>query len=1097
MIDIAIVGAGKGGDALLRLFHNSGSVRVVGITDMETNAPGLLTAKAQGVAVAGSIRGLALRKPRIVVNVTGDPGIRETILAEFPYPVEVLEGKGARLMWELVEAQRQAAEDLKVLYDTGIAISRADDLEHTLDLILRNAMMLTESSAGGICLVEGDEMALAASRGLAPDSRILKKNRWRPQDGGLTSFILNTNETVDASDMENLLDGTGLPDEIKSMLASPLRTTGDAFGMICVGDREPREFTERHRSLLKLFSLRSAHAIEKARILCRLEESLNSLENIFDDSQDMIIASDTNGVIKRFSSGGERILGYPGREAEGKSLEDFFADKRDWQRIKESLISNGALYNYETVLLRKDGSSADISLTISELRDNGGAVTGTVGVSKDITVEKRLRRELEELNRNLEDKVLERTRELEKANHGLRTANELKGRFIANASHELRTPLHSILGFTEVLTESAEDRLDSKQKNYLATIYASGKHLLHLINNILDLAKIEAGKTHLSYESFLVEVTIEEVASVTQSLAAKKHVTMTIKVDDAAAEFTADKIKFKQILYNLLSNAIKFSPDGGNIGVEAVKFVNEGSLPWAPPAYEFMKVTVTDNGPGIPPEERDRVFDEFEQLDSSKTTEGTGLGLSLTKKLVELHGGQIEAGGTYGQGSEFRVYLPFAGEVGDTVAEHPAITHGAFPVVRDDSPTVLVVEDDHPTVELLTIHLTHAGYRVAHAYDGMEAIEKAQELKPFAITLDIMLPKKDGWEVLQALKECADTKDIPVIIYSIIENKELAFALGATDYLVKPVDRTTLTERLKCLFHENKRKAGPASILLITKDEIIRDQIYNSLRDSGVLLHCAASREDGMDLAMATRPNAMIVDVENPENGFETIKSLTGNKALEETPLFVLADADIPREQRRAMNGHVTKILRKDTFNSGEFVKHLNSLEILYPEKAGLVDEITMLFNHRYLHIRLAQEISRSERYQIPLVFLIIDIDNFSNYVARKGDYYGNMVLRKMAEILKKNIRGSDLLVRSGKSSFSLILTNTTLQSGAILAKRFISMVHDYPFLYEEVQPKGKITISIGAVAFNGHTLEGIMSSAESSLYEAKKKGGNRLEIRE
>ena len=327
----------------------------------------------------------------------------------------------------------------------------------------------------------------------------------------------------------------------------------------------------------------------------------------------------------------------------------------------------------------------------------------------------------------------------------------------------------------------------------------------------MDLAKIEAGRIELSYETFSLKAVIDEVLMVVKHLADKKLIELTTDVSPEVSNFTADKVKFKQVLYNLLSNAIKFTPESGKVGIRAERVINKDLFPWAIKGQEFLKLSVWDTGVGIKADDRERVFDEFEQLDPSRSTEGTGLGLSLTKRLVDLHGGIIDVESAYGAGSVFNVYMPVAApEI--VVEEKPVIQEvvPAFSWADEDSPLVLVVEDDLPTSELLTIHLTQAGYRVAHAYDGIEAIEKAGELQPFVITLDIMLPKKDGWEVLQSLKVDSRTSNIPVIINSIIDNKELGFALGAVDYLVKPVDKATILSRLEQISLATKRGAIPS-----------------------------------------------------------------------------------------------------------------------------------------------------------------------------------------------------------------------------------------------------------------------------------------------
>lgn len=945
MIKIAVIGAGNGGSALLDIFHTNGNVKIIGITDKDKNAPGLNLAKEWGIFVAEDIKEFYSHKPDIIINATGKPGVSEFIKESFPYPIEVVDGLGAKLLWELVSRHQKAKTDM--------------------------------------------------------------------------------------------------------------------------------------------------------------EESLTYLQGMLNDSQDMIITTDREGRLVKYSKGGERILGYRADEVIGCKVSEFYVNKMERTNILKTLHEKGAVYNYETKLLKKDGSPVDISLTISVLRDKTGGIIGTVGISKDITEEKRLREELkkkneelEELTENLEDKVFERTKELEKINRELSKANEMKGRFIANASHELRTPLHSIIGFSEILLQKTFGDLNEKQQRYTNTIYTSGKHLIHLVNNILDLAKIEAGKMELSHQTFPLKTTIDEVLMVLKPLAGKKGIEPKIEMSSEVDSFTADKIKFKQILYNLLSNAIKFTPEGGTVGINIEKVKgNKEILPWALESQRLLKVSVWDTGVGIRPEDREKIFEEFEQLDPSKSTEGTGLGLSLTRKLVELHGGQIEVGGTYGQGAIFNVYLPFVVHEKQTSTPKPIFPQIAETRLKEECPLVLVVEDDIPTVEILTIHLTQAGYRIAHAYDGEEAILKAKELKPFVITLDIMLPKKDGWEVLQSLKANPDTRDIPVIIHSIIENKELAFALGATDYMVKPVDKSVLLEKLTELSLLTKKARYPINILVVTNDNTIRDNLYNILQNEGFVMQSASDTEGAFNLALTTKPNLMIVDLNIPKGGFKIIKEYRENPALRDIPIFAITSTNLSPDERLEVVGQIEMVLCKDAIISKEIVNHLRNIEVLYPKKAGLIDELTGVFNYRYFQIRLAQEIRRSTRYNLPLVLLILDVDQFGHYINKKGDHYGNLILKKIAEIIRKNIRGSDVLVRHGIDSFAILLTNTFLSSGLILAKRFVSMIHDYPYLYEDVQPKGKITISMGASEYKEHSPEELIHSVELELSSAITKGRNRVEV--
>ena len=1112
MIKVAIVGAGKGGSSLMDVFHANGEVKVVGITDKDKNAQGLSLAKEWSIFVAKDINDLYSRNPEIIINATGRPEATKLIKDTAPYPVEVIEGASAKFLYELVRRQQVAKSDMRVLYQNGLHLTKAGNLKDVLDKVLQSSMKLTESPAGSIALLERNEMVMVAHKGLSPD--FFKEPRWKPRNAGLTSYILKATGCVEFEDTEKeplFKDTKILREGIKSLLACPLLLDGGVVGILYMDDFKPREFTERHKNLMQLFGAQAAQAIEKFRILDELYMTVHELDkttsyfkSVLDDSEDMIATTDTDGRIVEISKGGERILGYARDEIIGKRASDLYVDADERNKIIEVLKTKGAIHNHETMLLRKDGRTVEISLTISQLRDRTGKVIGTVGVSKDITVEKQLRRKLEEknrelseLNERLEDKVLERTKELDKINRELRRANETKARFIANMSHELRTPLHSIIGFSEVLIDRTFGDINEKQQRHVTNILTSGRHLLHLVNNVLDLAKIEAGKVELSCETFPLKGVIDEVITVIKPLADKKLIEIKTAISQDVADFTADRVKFKQILYNLLSNAIKFTPTSGNVGVGAEKLTNKDIFPWAPLGSEFLKVSVWDTGIGIKPADKEKIFEEFEQLDPSRSTEGTGLGLSLSRRLVELHGGHIDVESTYGKGSVFNVCLPAAVVPEITVGRKKALPEAVptFAWADGDAPLVLVVEDDLPTSELLTIYLTKAGYRVAHAYDGIEAILKAKELKPFVITLDIMLPKKDGWEVLQSLKTDPESRDIPVIIHSIIDNRELGFALGAADYIVKPVDKITLLAKLAELSLETKKRRHPVSVLTVTDDKNTQDYLNDILSNEGFLMQFAFDAEGGLELALATKPNVAIIDLNIPDGGFNLIKNFRENPATKRIPIFALTSSPLSADESLQMTGQIERVLRKDALSSKELINHLRDLEVLLPKRAGLIDDITGLFNHRYFQIRLAQETNRAKRYKFPLVLAILDIDHFGHYVDEHGEYYGNLALRKVAELLRKNIRGSDVVVRYGGDAFAVLLTNTLLSSGVSLCKRFLSVIHDYPFLKEESQPNGRLTASIGILEFKEQSPEELMQSAEKALSLAIEKGRNRVEV--
>jgi diguanylate cyclase (GGDEF)-like protein len=747
-----------------------------------------------------------------------------------------------------------------------------------------------------------------------------------------------------------------------------------------------------------------------------------------------------------------------------------------------------------------------VRINASVIKEKDGTTSGSIFVLRSLKEERNLKRALEdktkaleELNENLEKKVLERTEELKKINRELERANQLKGRFIANMSHELRTPLNSIIGFSDILLEKTFGDINETQERYIRNIYSSGNHLLELINNVLDIAKIEAGRYEMTYETFLVKNAIDEVINIMKSLAENKSIDIKVSIDEGISSITADRVKLKQVLYNLLSNAIKFTPERGMVGVDVYKEINiEGRYPWAMPGLEFVKFSIWDTGIGISPEDNEKIFDEFEQANStfSRKYGGAGLGLALTKKLVELHGGNITVESIPGEGSTFSFLIPVTSPVESKAPETVGAVDLNFPWMKEDAPLILVVEDDLPSAEILTLHLTQAGYKVAHAFDGEEALKKARSLKPFAITLDVMLPHKDGWEVLQELKSDHETAEIPVIIHSVVNNKELAFALGATDYLLKPLDRKALITKLEEISVSKGKKILPLSILIIESEDAVTNHFKELLEPQGFLIYTASEGKRGIELSSALRPGVILLDFTLSDMlGFDVIKEIRENPSTKDIPIFILTERDISVDDRMNLVGKIERIVQKHAFDTKEFVEHIKELEILYPKRAGLIDELTGLFSHRYFQIRLAQEVRRAERYKLPLNLLLLDIDFFGQYGEKHGKYYGNLLLKKAAELLGKNIRGSDAIVRYGRDSFAIILPNTVISAGLSLSNRFNAIIKNYPFLYEESQPKGRITSSIGLAFFDGQSPEEFILSAEKALASAIKKGGDRVEI--
>ncbi|HZT43867.1 MAG TPA: response regulator [Chthonomonadaceae bacterium] len=525
-------------------------------------------------------------------------------------------------------------------------------------------------------------------------------------------------------------------------------------------------------------------------------------------------------------------------------------------------------------------------------------------------------------------------------------ANQAKSAFLATMSHELRTPLNAIIGFSEVLVDQTFGELNPKQVRYVNNILTSGRHLLQLINDILDLAKVEAGRMQLDESPFDVPSAMQGVEAVIKPLAAKKQIIVQTEVAPDVPRIVADEAKFKQILYNLFSNAIKYTPDGGTVTakadtVEATdKAVSELFAGETPPAGRFLRVAVIDSGIGIKPEDLERVFGEFEQLDDSyaRQQQGTGLGLSLTRKLVELHGGRIQAQSAgEGHGSAFTFLLPMQpAEAQKAAAEHAAapvaVVESAGEAPGGERRTVLVIEDDRQASELLAHYLASAGYSVAQAYDGEQAIEMARRLRPHAITLDIILQKKTGWEVLSALKSLPETHDIPVVVVSMTEDQQLGMALGAAEYLHKPVDR----ERLIAAVAKARAACNGTlkTILVVDDDAQVLEMLHNVLEARGYTVLLAHGGREGLQMAQEKLPDAVILDLLMPEvTGFDVVQQMRGNEQTHNIPIIVFTAKDITEEDRQRLHDQVRAIVTK-TGPDGL----LRELEHCHRLQAGLVE---------------------------------------------------------------------------------------------------------------------------------------------------------------
>ncbi len=534
--------------------------------------------------------------------------------------------------------------------------------------------------------------------------------------------------------------------------------------------------------------------------------------------------------------------------------------------------------------------------------------------------------ELKNFYTQLEDKVKLRTVELERSNKALEKANRLKSEFLANMSHELRTPLNSIIGFSEIMIDQIYGDLNKKQSKFMENIHKSGIYLLELINGILDLSKVEAGKVKLNLSVFQIAQALKEVLNIIKPLAAKKNIIISYSIEKGINEVSADRLKYKQIMYNLLGNAIKFTPSGGSVTVSVTR---EGNL---------LSTSVIDTGIGIKDDDVNKIFESFRQADGSTTRDfgGTGLGLTLTKQFVEIHGGEISVRSRVGEGSIFTFTIPLI----EKEQPEPAIKQKAQELSSSfdraqagetalNKDLVLVVEDDVDSNKLLSGYLHEAGFKTVQAYNGCDGLKMAKELKPFAITLDVMLPGMDGWEILKKLKSSADTKEIMVIIVSMTSNKELGYALGAIDSLTKPLSKKNLLETLAKHNYTTKLKSGKVTILVVDDEPDCVDLLQASLEPEGFSVIKAYSGKDAIDLAEKYIPDLMILDLMMPEvSGFDVVHEIKLNPETRDIPIIIYTAKDITEKDKEILNGDIDKIVRKGEFIKEQFLEDLMKLNL-------------------------------------------------------------------------------------------------------------------------------------------------------------------------
>jgi signal transduction histidine kinase/DNA-binding response OmpR family regulator len=510
----------------------------------------------------------------------------------------------------------------------------------------------------------------------------------------------------------------------------------------------------------------------------------------------------------------------------------------------------------------------------------------------------------------LEAKVEERTRELQEANQRLAEASRHKSEFLANMSHELRTPMNAIIGFTRLVMRRSQDVLPSRQYENLEKILVSAEHLLALINDILDLSKIEAGRMDIHPTDFALAALVDVCLRTVEPMLKSDQVQLGKAIDADLPRLHTDEDKLKQVLMNLLSNAAKYTLDG-TITVSARC------------QDDTVVIAVADTGIGIPAEALELIFEEFRQVDSSSTRQysGTGLGLAISRHLARLMGGEITVRSTIEAGSTFTVTLPMHYGVGQPLERAPAALASTE---RSGQPgvdkLVLAIDDDANVLYLLQENLAESGYHVVGAVSGEEGLRKARELNPFAITLDILMPHKDGWQVLHELKADVATHHIPIIVLSIVDQKDLGYRLGAFDYLVKPFDRNAILAALG-------RISPPQGRLLVVDDDPYVVDLVRQLLDGEP--YAVAAAIDGLEALAAVarqRPDVILLDLLMPRlDGFGVLEALRQEPHTREIPIIVLTAKTLDTEETTRLRQRVCTVMQKRGLERQGLIQELRS----------------------------------------------------------------------------------------------------------------------------------------------------------------------------
>jgi signal transduction histidine kinase/CheY-like chemotaxis protein len=855
-----------------------------------------------------------------------------------PGPADA-EARVARLERELanaVEHQRATSEILETIGRSAF------DLEPVFETVLRHAVRLCDADAGMVWQLDGHVYRLASVTGASDEYvKLLRENPIARGPGTLVGLVGLERRTVQIEDAHTdpryewraaLELG-----RFHTLLGVPMLTEGRVVGVVVLSRSDVEPFDDATIQLVTTFAAQGAIAIWNVRLFRELQKrgadlarSVDELRVLGEISQAVSSSLDADEVLTTIVARAVELTDADGGsvfeyepETGAFALRACFGTSDELTDAMRAIpIGLGDTFIGRAADAGETREAADIAAEppdphLDALRRHGWRSIVAVPLRRDdkvigvLTVRRFAAGAFAEETVGLLETLANQSataihnanlfRELAHKSAELEIASRHKSEFLASMSHELRTPLNAVIGFSDVLLDRMFGELTERQEEYVRDIGDSGRHLLELINEILDLSKIEAGRMEIDLAPLTLPDLLEHSAAMVRERAARRGVSLTVEVAPEVGTVQADELKLKQVVLNLLTNAIKFTPAGGAVRMTAAV------------ERDTAIVSVSDTGSGIPDEEHEAIFEAFQRggRGARETTEGTGLGLTLSRRIVDMHGGRLWMESRVGEGSTFSFSIPTPARV-ETAP--PGTDDTA--AVEDAAGGILVIEDDARSADLLRVILEGAGHTVAIARDGVEGLDLARRLRPAAVVLDVLLPRLDGWELLARLKRDPATSALPVVIVSMLDERGAGFALGAAEYLVKPVDRDAL---LSALSQWTDLPGNGRTVVAIDDDPRDLELVEAALAPHGWSVLRATSGEQGVELVRRERPSVVLLDLLMPDiDGFEVVERLRRDPELTGVPIVVLTAKDMTRADRERLNGRISFLARKGTFREAE-----------------------------------------------------------------------------------------------------------------------------------------------------------------------------------